>query len=171
MEHSNHFKIGFVQKPHGLKGEVTIALEPTTPVEPETLTSVFIEIKGRLVPYFIESLSMKGDKAFVKFEDVHSSEAAGTLKNAGVYLPLEVRPKSGKGEFYPYEVIGFTVTDTAIGELGTIGRVESETINPLLIVLTGTKEIAIPINAPFIKRVVKSAKKIEVELPEGLIDL
>lgn len=171
MELADCFKIGYVQKTHGLKGEVTIALEPGAPDDFETITSLFAEVKGRLIPYFIEEISFKGDKAFVKFEDVDSSEVANTLKGSSLYLPKSARPKSKRGEFYNDEVIGFTVNDATAGLLGKVSSVENEEVNPLLIVLQGEKEIAIPINAPFIISVNKSAKKIEVDLPEGLLDL
>lgn len=171
MEIADCFKIGYVQKTHGLKGEVTIALEANAPDEVDSMTSIFLEVKGRLIPYFIVAISLKGDKAFVKFEDVTTSEQANQLKGTSLYLPKAIRPKSKRGEFYNDEIIGFTVNDAAAGKLGNVVRVENEEINPLLIVQHGEKEIAIPINAPFITSVNKSAKKIEVALPEGLLDL
>ncbi len=171
MEIADCFKIGYVQKTHGLKGEVTIALEVGAPDEMDAITSIFLEVKGRLVPYFIEAISLKGDKAFVKFEDVDSSEQANQLKGASLYLPKAVRPKAKRGEFYNDEIIGFVVNDASAGKLGTVVRVENEEVNPLLIVQQEEKEISIPINAPFITSVNKSAKKIEVDLPEGLLDL
>lgn len=171
MEIADCFKIGYVQKTHGLKGEVTIALEVGAPDEMDAIASIFLEVKGKLVPYFIEAISLKGDKAFVKFEDVDNSEQANQLKGASLYLPKAARPKSKRGEFYNDEIIGFTVNDAVTGKLGNVIRVENEEVNPLLIVQQGDKEIAIPINAPFITSINKSAKKIEVELPEGLLEL
>lgn len=171
MEIADCFKIGYVQKTHGLKGEVTVALEIGAPEEMDAITSIFLEVKGRLIPYFIDAISLKGDKAFVKFEDVDSSEQANQLKGASLYLPKAVRPKTKRGEFYNDEIIGFVVNDASAGKLGTVVRVENEEINPLLIVQQEEKEISIPINAPFILSVNKSVKKIEVDLPEGLLDL
>lgn len=171
MEIADCFKIGYVQKTHGLKGEVTVALEIGAPEEMDAITSIFLEVKGRLIPYFIDAISLKGDKAFVKFEDVDSSEQANQLKGASLYLPKAVRPKTKRGEFYNDEIIGFVVNDASAGKLGIVVRVENEEINPLLIVQQEEKEISIPINAPFILSVNKSVKKIEVDLPEGLLDL
>jgi 16S rRNA processing protein RimM len=171
MEITDCFKIGYVQKTHGLKGEVTVMLEADAPDSLATTTSILLEVKGRLIPYFIEATSRTGDKAIVKFEDVSSSDEASKLKGCSLYLPKTARPKSKRGEFYNDEVVGYVVNDAAVGKLGSVIRVENEEINPLLIVLYGEKEISIPINAPFITSVNKSAKKIEVELPEGLLDL
>ncbi len=171
MEIAECFKIGYVQKTHGLKGEVTLVLEADAPENLGSATAIFLEVKGRLIPYFIEAISGAGDKAIVRFEDVSTSEEAGKLKGCSLYLPKTARPKSKRGEFYNDEVVGFLVNDAVAGKLGNVSRVESEEVNPLLIVLHGEKEIAIPINAPFITSVNKSAKKIEVELPEGLLGL
>jgi 16S rRNA processing protein RimM len=171
MELEACFKIGYVQKTHGLKGEVTLVLEIDAPNSFDSITSVFLEVKGRLIPYFIETISLAGEKAIARFEDVSTSEEASKLKGCSLYLPKTARPKSKRGEFYNDEVVGFVVNDAAAGVLGNVIRVENEEINPLLIVLKGEEEIAIPINAPFIKSVNKSSKKIEVDLPEGLLDL
>jgi 16S rRNA processing protein RimM len=171
MEITDCFKIGYIQKTHGLKGEVTIALEVNAPEEVDSIVSLFIEIKGRLIPYFIETISLKGDKAFVKFEDVDTSQQASQLKGTSLFLPKAIRPKSKRGEFYNDEIIGFFVNDATAGKLGAVTRVENEEVNPLLIVKLAEREIAIPINAPFITNVNKSAKKIDVNLPEGLLEL
>jgi 16S rRNA processing protein RimM len=171
MEIVDCFKIGYVQKTHGLKGEVTLVLEADAPDDFATASSVFLEVKGRLIPYFIESISVAGDKAIVRFEDVATSEEANKLKGCSLFLPKSARPKSKRGEFYNDEIIGFVVNDAVAGKLGQVIRVENEEVNPLLIVQHGEKEIAIPINAPFITSVNKSVKKIEVELPEGLLNL
>jgi len=171
MELDACFKIGYVQKTHGLKGEVTLVLEADAPGAFDGIPSVFLEVKGRLIPYFIEAISVTGDKAIVRFEDVASSEEANKLKGSSLYLPKTTRPKSKHGEFYNDEIIGFVVNDAEAGILGNIVRVENEEVNPLIIIQQGEKEIAIPVNAPFILSVNKSAKKIEVDLPDGLLDL
>ena len=72
MQLNDCYKIGYILKPHGLKGEVTIALTPEGPDEIGSVETIFVEQDSRLVPFFIESSSQNGDKAFIKFEDVHT---------------------------------------------------------------------------------------------------
>src|SRR5690349_16723000 len=100
MEISDCFKIGYVLKPHGLKGEVTVALDADLPDDFDTLETVFLQEGHSLVPYFIECASLKGDKAFVKFEEVDTHEAAKSIAKRSMFLPKSQRPKSGRGEFY-----------------------------------------------------------------------
>jgi 16S rRNA processing protein RimM len=82
-----------------------------------------------------------------------------------------MRPKSGRGEFYDDEVIGFEVLDTELGLLGTISEVIQAGPNKLLSVDYQNKEVLIPINSPFISGVNKSRKRITVSLPEGYLEI
>jgi len=158
-------------RPHGLKGEVTISLDPDSPADWKTLKTLFIEIKSQLVPYFIEHISVRNDKAFVKLEDVDTSEQAALLKGGSLYLSKETRPKLARGEFYNEEVIGFEVFDEGQGPLGFVEAVEQAGSNRFLILSYVQKEIMIPVNGPFIKSINKSKKKIAVTLPEGFLDI
>jgi 16S rRNA processing protein RimM len=169
MEKESCFKIGYVAKAHGLKGEVTIIV--TEPMDLDSVESVFVELKNTLVPYFIKELSDRGDKAFVKFDEINSIEQANAIKGSSIYLPKETRPKLKRGEFYDDEILGFVVEDEAIGILGAITEVSANGPNKLLVINYLGKEVLIPINGPFIKSVNKTKKLIKVELPEGFLDI
>lgn len=165
------YKIGFIMKPHGLKGQVTIALDPDAPDDFGTDGTIYLDIKGKLLPYFIESISLKGSKAFVKLEGVNTSEEAQDISRSAIYLPKTSRPKSGRGEFYDDEIIGFDVADTHLGALGKIAEVVYAGANRLLSVKEGSREVLIPLNSPFIDSVNKTKKRISVTLPEGFLDI
>ncbi len=164
------FKIAYVMKTHGLKGEVTFALAPDCP-DLEGVETVFLQVKNGLVPYFIKSISMKGIKAYVKLEDVDTAEAAEALTGCSIYLPKDSRPALPRGEFYGDEIAGFEVTDAISGPLGPAKEVLEMGVSRHLIVIHNGKEVMIPLNGPFIKSVNKSKKKILVELPDGFLDL
>jgi len=53
------FFLGTVAKLHGFKGEVSLFLDVSNPSDYQQLTSVFIEIDGALIPFFIEHLKVK----------------------------------------------------------------------------------------------------------------
>lgn len=170
MDISSCYKIGYILKPHGLKGEVTMALDADAP-ELDSIESVFLENNERLVPYFIEAVSVRGVKAFVKFEDVNSPEAAEAISKSAVYLSKASREKSGRGEFYDDEIIGFEVMDEEVGLLGKITEVTAAGPNKLLSVDHNGKEVLIPVNGPFITSINKSKKKVSVSLPEGFLEI
>jgi 16S rRNA processing protein RimM len=162
------FKIGYVAKTHGLAGEVTINMMPECP-DLSLIENIFLEKSGNLVPYFIKSISIKGDKAFVKFEDVDNIDAASELKGSSLYLAKSERPKLSRGEFYNDEVVGFEVFEDEI--LGKIINVMEAGPSRFLVLDYNGKEVLIPTAGPFIKSVNKTKKKITVELPEGFLDL
>ena len=164
------FKIGYVSKTHGLKGEVTMVLGMDCP-DLESLKLFFIEINQNLVPHFIQSKSIKGDKAFIKLEDVNNYEEAAALKGCSLFLPYAERPKLPRGEFYNEEIVGFEVIDTEKGSLGQVKEVFEHGLSRHLVVVQGQKEVMIPTNGPFIKGINKTKKKITVALPEGFLDI
>src|SRR5690349_9087057 len=128
------YRIGKVARPHGLKGEVTVLLEES-PADWDTLKTVFIQLRqNELVPFFVESVSVRGAKAFVKFEEHNTPEQAESISRKDIYLPKTERPKSGRGEFYDDEIIGFVVEDNQLGALGEISGVETSGPIKLLVV-------------------------------------
>jgi 16S rRNA processing protein RimM len=170
MDKDKCFKIGYIAKSHGLKGEVTMVLAPDCPDLKSTKT-IFVENGDQMVPFFVESVSIRDTKAFLKFEEVTTPERAESLKGSSLYLPKSERPKLSRGDFYSEEVLGFEVTDVKIGVLGPIADVlENGPMRYLTISYHG-KDIIIPVNGPFIKNINKSKKKIQVELPEGFLEI
>jgi len=165
------YKIGYIMKPHGLKGEVTIALDADAPEDFSAVETIFVRIKERLLPYFIEDISLKGNKAFLKLEDVDTPEQAQDISKSAIYLPKSARPKSGRGEFYDDEVIGFEVLDTSLGLIGKISEVVQAGPNKLLSIDHQGREVLVPLNSPFIDSVNKSRKKITVTLPDGFLEI
>jgi 16S rRNA processing protein RimM len=171
MDINTCYKIGYILKPHGLKGEVTIAIDPEAPEEFEALESVFVFKSNQLIPHFIGSVSRKGDKAFIKFEDVDSHESALSISKCPLYLPKSSRPKSARGEFYDDEIFGFEVIDSEAGVLGKIVGVTIAGPNKLLTIDCNGKEVLIPLNSPFVKGINKNKKRISVELPDGFLEI
>lgn len=165
------YKIGYIMKPHGLKGGVTIALDPEAPEDFGDVQTIFVEVRERFLPYFIENISLKGNRAFLKLEEVNTPEEAQSISKSPLFLPKTFRAKSGRGAFYDDEVIGFSVVDTDAGVLGKIVEVVQAGPNKLLAVDFNGREVLIPLNSPFIGSVNKSSKKITVSLPEGFLEI
>lgn len=169
MDVKTSFKIGYVSKTHGLKGEVTIVMTPECP-DLHSVQNIFLEINGHLVPHFIDTLSANGGKAFIRFEGVDTIEKATLLKGASMYLPKKERAVLPRGEFYNDEVIGFEVHDEN-GPLGKVIDLEEAGPNRFLVMDYNGREILVPVNGPFIRSINKSKKRITVELPDGFLDI
>ena len=163
------FQIGFIQRTHGLKGELTCVIESELPEA--DFNAVFVEIDNRLIPYFIKSMSLQGSRSLLHLDEVETVEQARRLVGKSLYLQKTLRPRLGRGEFYDDELTGFTVNDSALGHLGNVREIMDAGPNKLIAVDRGGKEVLIPINGPFIKSINKSKKSISVELPDGFLDL
>lgn len=160
-------------KPHGLKGEVTVSIDAETPNDITAIESVFVNHSGQLAPYFIEAVSVKGNKAFVKFSEINTLAQAENISKSALYLPKAARPKAAKGDFYADEVVGFAIQDEKDGNLGTVREVVQSGLQRLLSVEGDAdgREILIPVNDAFITRVNRARKTITVSLPDGFLDI
>jgi 16S rRNA processing protein RimM len=171
MNLKDYYKAGFIMRPHGLKGEVTISLDADSPSEWESIETILIDVKGRLLPYFVTSISLKGNKAYLKLDDVDNPEVAGQLKGCSLFLLKETRPKLERGDFYNDEIIGFEVEDEVLGLLGEVHTIEQAGVSRFIIVFHNNKEVMIPAHQPLLKSINKSKKKITVSLPDGFLDI
>ncbi len=165
------FKLGHVVKKHGLKGELSILLDVDYPEDYKSLESVFVEVNKQLVPFFIEYFQLNGDRGIVKFEDVDDLASAERLFKAGLYLPVENLPELEEGQFYYHEVIGYMVIDKSLGEIGIVDQIYEFPNQDLLGVTHHGKEVLIPINDQIISKADHTLQQIEVDLPEGLLDI
>jgi len=165
------FKLGHIVKKHGLKGELSILLDVDYPEDYTELESVFVEVNKQLVPFFIEYLQLNGDRGIVKFEDVDDLPVAEQLLKSALYLPAENLPALEEGQFYYHEVVGYTVVDKSLGELGPISEIFEFPTQDLLGVTYQSKEVLIPINDDIILRINHDNQTMEVNLPNGLVDV
>ena len=166
------FYLGKIVTKYSFKGEVVIKLDTDEPELYKNMESVYVEFGTNLVPFFIEKSSLhKGNQLRVQFEDVYSEEEADSILKCGIYLPLDLLPKLTGDKFYFHEVIGFTVVDANFGDVGQIVHINDKAAQPLFEIDREGKEIFIPMIDDFIKKVDRENKKIQVETPEGLIEL
>jgi 16S rRNA processing protein RimM len=165
------FQLGYIIKPHGLKGEVDIFIDSDFPDNYTELESVFVSNHDTLIPFFIEYIQVRGQKAIVKFEEIDAVEQSSELKGNTLHLPLSNLPPLVGNEFYFHEVLGFHVLDKKEGDIGPIHQILNYPNQDFMVILKETKEILIPINNDIITEVDKLNRTMSVDLPEGLLDI
>lgn len=165
------FELGKITKTHGLKGEVVLWLDVDFPEEYEDLESVFLEIHGELIPHFMETYRPSGNRAIVKFEDIDTFEKAEALINIQAFLPLDELPILGDNQFYYHEIIDYQVVDKNLGELGKVLTVHSMQAQDLMVMEYKGKEVLIPVIPEIVLNAEKEAKILNVNLPEGLLEV
>jgi len=172
MDIKDCFFLGKIVKKYSFKGELLIKLDTDEPELYENLDSMLIDLRGSLVPFFVESSQLhKSELLRVKFEDVDTEADADSLIKSNIYLPLSVLPELEDDKFYFHEIIGFKVEDKNFGTVGIIKAVNDSTAQSLFEIDRDGIEILIPMNDEFISKVDKPNKTIFVDTPEGLIDL
>ncbi len=164
------FYLGNITKPFGYKGEVDIFLDVDEPQSYAHLDAVFVELKGQLIPYFVESIRIKNNHAVVKFQDVVEAFVP-SLIGAKLYLPLSALPKLSGKKFYYHEVLGFSMNDAKHGAIGILENVMDNGPQAIFqIKHSSGKEILIPILDDFLVEVNRETRTITTNAPEGLIE-
>lgn len=170
MKQNDCYQLGEVIKTHGLNGEVSISLEVDFPDEYQNLESVFLEQQGKLIPFFIATIQVNGNKALVKFEDIESLDDARAIVKSKLYLPLSALPELEEGQYYFHDLVECEVFEEHT-KLGVIKEVIDLNGNQLIVVHSKGKEVLVPLKDEILTAVDTEAKKVIVNLPEGLLDI
>ena len=171
MTKENCFELGKITKTHGVRGELVLWLDVDFPEDYEDLESIFLEVRGELVPFFMESFRLSGNRAIVQFEDIDTFEKAEGMINLQAFLPLEELPELDEDQFYYHEIIDFKVIDKNLGELGTVQTVHSMQAQDLLVMDYKGKEVFVPVIPEIVLNAEKDKKILNVNLPEGLLEV
>lgn len=109
------------------------------------------------------------------FAGVDSITAAESLAGLAVAIPRAERAQLASDEAYIDDLIGCSLFDVAGAEPVQIGVIEDvdSTAGPvaLLVVRGGRGEILIPFAKSFLRSIDLPAKRLEMALPEGLVEL
>lgn len=170
------YYLGYTSKIHGKEGSLVVKLDVDNPAFYKKLESVFIQLNkldNELIPFFISSTQLSNnDSLILKVEDINDVEQAKAMVGKEVYLPLDMLPPLNGNKFYFHEVIGFTVNDKTKGEIGTIQQVLDYPQQAIMeIIDSNQNEILIPITDEIILKVNRQEKTIQINAPEGLIEL
>ncbi|MBO7646886.1 MAG: 16S rRNA processing protein RimM [Bacteroidales bacterium] len=168
---NDYFYLGTLTKPFGLKGGLCAFFDADNPERYQTLTAVFLDLDGELIPYQIDKIQYRGRNQFIIFfHDIDADEAKDLIQ-ADLYLPLSELPPLEGNRFYFHEVVGFQVHDKAKGYIGNcIGFLELAN-NPVMQIDHDGVEILIPASQQFVTKVDRDNKVLYVDTPEGLIDV
>ncbi len=171
MNFDSCFKLGKISKAHGLKGDLKATFEAEFPINFSKLESVFVNLNNKLIPFFIQHISVQGKKAILTLEDINDLTAAQTLFDKELYLPLIHLPEDDGTIFKYTDLIGFTVADKTLGMLGQITDVYALPGQDVLAMDYKNKEILIPASEELITKLEKKKKIVHIEIPEGLLEI
>jgi len=96
----DYFYLGKITKKFGLKGELVVYLDTDEPDKYYFMESVFFDVDGEPIPFFIEEIKIKSNnQLIVLFQDINDASSAHYV-NTDLYLPLSMLPKLDGNKFF-----------------------------------------------------------------------
>lgn len=177
MDLSAFVQVGYLGKPHGLKGQLKLVLEHyLKDTEDIALNSLFIGDENKPLPYFITAIEhTSGFNYLVQFESMNDRNAAMALSNKKVFVP-----DSQFDEYFEEDLstrsqfeflIGFSLVDDELGDIGIIEDVMLLNSQDTAQLTYQDVEVLIPLVDDYIVNIDEEEKRILVSLPNGLLEV
>jgi 16S rRNA processing protein RimM len=174
-----------IRKPQGRKGEVLAEILTDFPDKFSERKRVWLLTsagsaresarEAELIGHFLH----KGGRTDIvlHFAGIDSIPDAEALRDQIVAIPLSERAPLGEDEAYVSDLIGCLLVDLARGTEQLIGSIEgvdrdAGPVDLLVVKVAGkVEEILVPFAKAYLLRIDLEARRVEMVLPEGLIEV
>jgi len=169
--------IARVVKPQGRVGEVSAELFTDFPERFAERRHLFaLGTTGNRRELELEDFWPHKGRMILKFAGIDDIDAAASLTGAEIQIPREQRAQLEEGSFYVSDLVGCRVfASTGSAEVRELGPVTDVVFGageaPLLQVREGARELLIPFVESYTKTVDLAGRRIELVLPEGMLEL
>ena len=166
-----YFNIGRFVSTHGVKGELLLQHSLGKKSSLKGLKAIFLEQnKNELVPWFVESTKIRSEDAtLVKLEGVDTREAATRFLQQTAWITDEDNTKFSARRS-PRSLLGYLLVDNG-KELGDIKEVIEQPQQVLCRLDISGKEVLVPLHEASLRKIDHKNRRVNVELPEGLLDI
>jgi 16S rRNA processing protein RimM len=169
------FELGFIVKPHALKGQMTAQLDVDDAATYRKLKTVYVALAAtpaKLTAYPVERVNPQaGPRVLLKLRGIERIEEAEPLRGAKLWLPLSELPALGEAQFYFHDVIGFQVVDGKEGPLGVVENFYEFPQQDVLAMRYQGQEVLLPVVDELVSHADMEKKQLFVNMPEGLLDI
>lgn len=172
IERKDFFLFGKILKLHGFNGHLLVKAEIPLKLKLKKSEPVFLEIDGILVPFFIQEITESpAPSILLLLDDIDSDLKAREFTGCNVYLPLNKKSEQqGPVEDFTL-LLGYRLLDSGGRFQGIIEEIIEIPQNNLFRVVLNEKEYLLPANTDFILNIDSKNKKIDYEIPEGLLEI
>ncbi len=155
-------------KPQGRQGEVAVEVFTDFPERFEERRRLYaLDAAGARRELHLENFWPHKGRLVLKFAGVDSISEAETLTGCEVQIPASERTALEGGAEYVSDLVGCRVVADR-REVGTVAEVQFGAGEaPLLVV----GKHLIPLASAYVTRIDTAAKRIEMQLPEGMLEL
>jgi 16S rRNA processing protein RimM len=160
-----------VLRTQGRRGEVAAELHTGSQERFHSGFRVFaLDEDNRRRELVVEGLWPHKGLVVLKFRGVENISEAETLIGCELQVPRSERLPPPAGEVYVSDLVGCTVSNRG-AEVGRIADVRFGCGDaPLLVVRAGAMEYLLPFAEAYLVRVDTASKRIDMNLPEGMLD-
>lgn len=173
MSATESVKVGKIIDAHALKGEVyflSFAKDITWLEKGAELTLESYKVGGQK-NFTISTFRPFKDGALIKFEGIDNRNQSEELKGAIVYVADENFESEPGETIYLREVLNFAVVDEQGKSLGKIKEFNSNGMQDLLVISTGTFLYEVPFVDDFIVKIQFENSTIVMNFPLDLMDI
>lgn len=167
-----------LRRPQGRKGEVLAEILTDFPEKfSERRRLWLIGQSGTAAPREVELVNHWPHKGgmVLHFAGVDSISAAEELAGFIVAIPRSERAPLAGDEAYISDLLGCALVDVASGAAVHVGEIEDVDRSagpvPLLVVRGAAGEFLVPFAKSLLRKIDLEARRVEMSLPEGLVDL
>jgi 16S rRNA processing protein RimM len=162
-----------IVRPRGNRGEVWAISQTDVPGRLETLRRARVRLAdGSDIEMEIAQARVRNGRCILKFAGVDSIDAAEKFRGAELWVPAAERAALAAGEFFETDLLGCVIVDAATGkDLGRLTGWQRYGGPPLMEVSGEGREMLVPFVQAICRRVDLEARRIEVDLPEGFLEL
>lgn len=163
-------EIGKIINAHGVKGELKVMSLTDDPNRYKDLKSLYLNDNENLIEYEIEYVRVSGNTVWIKLLGIDSRDKALLYKNHFLLVDRKDAVTLPEDTFFICDIIGCYVYNEG-DYLGQVTQVLETGSNDVYVVQTDNKkEILVPALKSVVSEVCLKEKRINVKLPEGLID-
>jgi 16S rRNA processing protein RimM len=168
--------VGRVAKAHGVTGELVVDVrtdDPDTRFVPGAVLRGRPSRGGAERSYVIDTVRAHGGRLLVRLDGVADRDAADALRGTLFLVDTaELPPIDDPDEFYDHQLEGLAVQTIGGEDVGVVAEVLHTPAGELLAVKTAEgAEVLVPFVTAIVPRVSLAEGLVEIDPPEGLLDL
>jgi len=162
--------VGRVLRPHGVRGEVVVEVLSDVPDRLAPGRRVMASWERRPARTLaVESSRPHKSGALVRFAGAVDRDTAEELRDALLEVDRSEVPAAPEGTYYWYQLLGCRCRVDG-EDLGEVTDLVEDGGGLLLVVSNGGRQVPIPFVRSFLKEVDVERGRIELDLPEGLLE-
>jgi RimM protein, required for 16S rRNA processing len=166
-----YIHIGRFVASFGVNGELILDHRLNKKTLLKNIEALFVEeVRNSYLPYFIQSAKAKSNhEIIVSIEGVGSKEAAQKFIQKNVWLN-ELDFKNAVAKNSTASLIGYMLID-GDNELSVIEDIIEQAQQVLAKITVKEKEVFVPLHPELLQKINHRAKKIYINLPDGLLEV